>query len=161
MRGASHQTVRLARGRHESPDSGACVMELASMLAGERFSDRPRCVDPLLAAFLRAFNDRLHARHRQRLLPYASLAVGTRGDGRDRRARCLAFLGHAGLGLQLRARLIAAFGLPALLDPEGAIAELAARRCARDPEAGFALLDTLVDATEVTVTSVARPLARV
>ena len=70
--------MRLAKGRHRSPDEGACVMELASMLAGERFTDKPRCVDPVLAAFLRAFNDRLDHFDRQRLLPYASRAVGTR-----------------------------------------------------------------------------------
>ena len=33
----SHQTVRLARGKHSSPRDGVCVMELASMLAGEQF----------------------------------------------------------------------------------------------------------------------------
>ena len=37
----THQTVKLSRGKHDSPDEGACVMELASMLAGEDFSDHP------------------------------------------------------------------------------------------------------------------------
>src|SRR3954454_13886856 len=77
-----HQTVRLARGRHKSPADGACVMELASMLAGEEFTDRPKCADPVIASFLRAFNDRLDTRQRQRLRPYAAAVVGTRGGGR-------------------------------------------------------------------------------
>ena len=34
-----HQTIKLSRGWHDSPDEGACVMELASMPAGEEFSD--------------------------------------------------------------------------------------------------------------------------
>ena len=42
----SHQTIKLSRGRHSSPEHGACVMELASMLAGEGFSDHPRKFGP-------------------------------------------------------------------------------------------------------------------
>ena len=54
MSDPTHQTVRLSRGKHASPRSGACVMELASMLAGEPFSDRPDCACPVIGAFLRA-----------------------------------------------------------------------------------------------------------
>jgi hypothetical protein len=88
----SHQTVTLARGKHASPRSGACVMELASMLAGEAFSDRPAAVCPIVAAFLRAYNDAVDDRRRQDLYRYASAAVGTRAsaDAMRRRAqRCL------------------------------------------------------------------------
>jgi hypothetical protein len=53
-------------------------MELASMLAGEPFSDRPRCVDPVIAAFLRTYNDGIDDRRRQDLYPLAAAAVGTR-----------------------------------------------------------------------------------
>ena len=74
---ASHQTVRLGKGKHHSPDQGACVMELASMLAGEPFSDHPRSVSRPIAAFLRRYNDLLDDRRRQDLYPYASRAVGT------------------------------------------------------------------------------------
>jgi hypothetical protein len=42
-------------------------MELASMLAGERFSDRPRSVSRALAAFLRGYNDLLDDKRRQDL----------------------------------------------------------------------------------------------
>jgi hypothetical protein len=73
----SHQTVQLASGSHRTPDSGVCVMELASMLAGEPFTDHPRSVCPVIAALLRTCNDRFDARTRQRLLRYASEAVGT------------------------------------------------------------------------------------
>src|SRR4051812_6054004 len=78
MTHASHQTVRLSQGKHRDPDHGACVMELASMLAGEPFSDRPRCVDPVIAAFLRTYNDGLDDRRRQDLYPLAAEVVGTR-----------------------------------------------------------------------------------
>jgi hypothetical protein len=40
----------LSRGKHRSPLKGACFMEFASMLAGERWSDHPACTHPLLAA---------------------------------------------------------------------------------------------------------------
>jgi hypothetical protein len=75
---ASHQTVRLSQGKHRDPDHGACVMELASMLAGEPFSDRPRCVDPVIAGFLRTYNDGIDDRRRQDLYPLAAAVVGTR-----------------------------------------------------------------------------------
>jgi hypothetical protein len=78
MTQASHQTVRLSQGKHRDPDHGACVMELASMLAGEPFSDRPRCVDPVIAAFLRTYNDGIDDRRRQDLYPLAAAVVGSR-----------------------------------------------------------------------------------
>ena len=78
MTQASHQTVRLSQGKHRGPDHGACVMELASMLAGEPFSDRPRCVDPVIAGFLRTYNDGIDETRRQDLYPLASEVVGSR-----------------------------------------------------------------------------------
>jgi hypothetical protein len=73
----SHQTVRLARGQHSSPDHGVCVVELASMLSGETFSDHPRCVSPAIAALLRRYNDLLDGGRRQDLYDYAARIVGT------------------------------------------------------------------------------------
>ena len=88
----SHQTVTLARGKHTSPRAGACVMELASMLAGEPFTDRPAAVCPVVAAYLRAYNDAVDDRRRQDLYGYAAAAVGTRAPAdvtRRRAQRCL------------------------------------------------------------------------
>jgi hypothetical protein len=76
----SHQTVRLGRGRHSSPEHGACVMELASMLAGEGFSDHPRSVSRPIASFLRGYNDLVDDRRRADLYRYAALTVGTVGS---------------------------------------------------------------------------------
>ena len=36
----------LSRGKHRSPRKGACFMEFASLLAGERWSDHPAEVVP-------------------------------------------------------------------------------------------------------------------
>ncbi|MEA2384313.1 MAG: hypothetical protein QOH72_4284 [Solirubrobacteraceae bacterium] len=88
----SHQTVTLARGKHTSPRGGACVMELASMLAGEEFTDRPESVCPVVAAFLRGYNDAIDDRRRQDLYGHAAAAVGTRASAavtRRRAQRCL------------------------------------------------------------------------
>jgi hypothetical protein len=75
---ASHQTIRLSKGKHASPGEGACVMELASMLAGEPFSDRPATVCPVIAGFMRAYNDRVDDERRQDLYAYAAEVVGSR-----------------------------------------------------------------------------------
>jgi hypothetical protein len=83
----SYQTVRLARGRHQTPDQGACVMELASMLAVEPFSDHPQSVCPVIGAFLRAYNDGLPDDRRQDLFEYAAKIVDTASSRRIRRAR--------------------------------------------------------------------------
>jgi hypothetical protein len=48
---------QLARGRHAVPEEGACLMEYTSVLAGLRFSDRPRCTAPTLAGLARLVND--------------------------------------------------------------------------------------------------------
>jgi hypothetical protein len=72
--------LRLAPGGHDSPRDGVCVVELASVLAGERFSDRPDCVDRVIGGYLRSLNDRASHAERQRLLPYAERAVGSCGD---------------------------------------------------------------------------------
>jgi hypothetical protein len=76
----SHQTIKLSRGRHSSPEHGACVMELASMLAGESFTDHPRSVSRPIASFLRGYNDLVDDRRRADLYRYAAQTVGTAGS---------------------------------------------------------------------------------
>lgn len=87
MSNSNYQTVKLARGRHVTPDAGVCVMELASMLAGEAFSDRPRSVSPVIAGFLRAYNDLIDDRRRQDLFACAADVIGTAGSRRTEEAR--------------------------------------------------------------------------
>ena len=70
-----HQTVRLARGRHAGPSGGTCVMELASLLAGEPFSDRPATACPVVGGVLRAYNDAVDDERRQRLYGMAASVV--------------------------------------------------------------------------------------
>ena len=83
----SHQTVTIRRGKHASPDRGACVVELASMLAGERFSDHPPTVCPVIAGFLRGYNDLMPEQDLPELYPIAARIVGTAGPKWVRRER--------------------------------------------------------------------------
>lgn len=70
----------LAAGKHRRPQSGACFMEYASYLAGERFSDHPACTHPLLASLARNVNDHLSDDARQRIVPLIHRVVGLTGD---------------------------------------------------------------------------------
>lgn len=67
----------LDRGSHLGPEQGACLMELASILAGERFSDAPRSVHPLIAAVARAVNDTVDEEWLPRLSLLVPEAIGT------------------------------------------------------------------------------------
>jgi hypothetical protein len=98
------QTARLSVGRHDGPGAEVCVMELASMLAGERFSDRPQSVCPTIGALLRAYNDNLDERRRGELYRYAAEAVGTRGSFRLQLRRAEVALAWAHAGYRQRAR---------------------------------------------------------
>lgn len=77
-RGIPDSMPLLSAGRHVSPADGACVMELVSVLAGLRWTDRPRCTHPALAELARVINDRLPDGEQARLAPYAPQLVGLR-----------------------------------------------------------------------------------
>ena len=80
----------LSAGKHRNPARGACFMEYTSVLAGEAFSDSPRCVDPELASVLRSVNDNTSNAERSRLVPLLGRAIGLaveRPPGRDDRRR--------------------------------------------------------------------------
>lgn len=80
MTPVTHQTIKLSKGKHASPEDGACVMELSSMLAGEPFSDHPASVCPVIGSFLRAYNDSIDDERRQDLYAYAARVVGSRAS---------------------------------------------------------------------------------
>ncbi len=70
----------LSRGKHRSPRKGACFMEFASYLAGERWSDHPSCTHPLLAALARGVNDHTSDEARQELAPLIPSVIGLTSD---------------------------------------------------------------------------------
>src|SRR6266508_3288694 len=70
----------LSRGKHRTPRAGACFMEFASLLAGERWSDHPACTHPLLAAVARDVNDYTSDAGRSRLAELIPSVIGLTGD---------------------------------------------------------------------------------
>src|ERR1700742_1387309 len=87
MSPVSYQTIKLSKGKHSTPEEGACVMELASMLAGEPFTDHPASVCPVIGSFLRSYNDSVDEDRRQALYEYASKVVGSRACATTQQAR--------------------------------------------------------------------------
>jgi hypothetical protein len=83
LRNHHHQPVVLpilSRGKHRNPRKGACFMEFASLLAGERWSDHPTCTHPLLAAVARLVNDYTSDARRSRLVELIPSVIGLTGD---------------------------------------------------------------------------------
>jgi hypothetical protein len=70
----------LSRGKHRRPRKGACFMEFASYLAGERWSDHPACTHPLLAELARQVNDHTSDRARQALVGLVPDVIGVTGS---------------------------------------------------------------------------------
>jgi len=73
--------TRIYSGSH-SPDGQHCVMEGVAYVAGEPWSDEPACVSPVIAAFLRCWNDDLQddASRTRLLRPLILPCIGTRAD---------------------------------------------------------------------------------
>jgi hypothetical protein len=70
----------LSAGKHRRPRQGACFMELAAYLAGERWSDHPKCTHPLLATLARCVNDLTSDAARPRLAPLIPSVIGLTSD---------------------------------------------------------------------------------
>ena len=153
------ESLRLEPGSHASPDQGVCIVELASILAREKFSDEPDCVCDVIGAFLRSWNDRASYVDRQRLRPYAARIVGTSGGRavtRKRRDICLVWSGLAELDggplsrslerLRARIRIGWRLGIRSALRLKRGAGEYAALVCfsRHGSEATFRLLDRLL-----------------
>lgn len=70
----------LSRGHHRNARRGACFMEYASWIAGEKWSDHPSCTHPAVAGLARLVNDWIDDDERYRLVPLISSVVGLNGD---------------------------------------------------------------------------------
>src|SRR6266568_3202957 len=76
-------TIHLDKGAHDSPDDGACLMEVVAMFVGQPFNDKPKCVSPVLRTFGISLNDQWDDVQRQTLRPFIPRLPGTAGDGLD------------------------------------------------------------------------------
>ena len=71
----------LHHGAHDDIEDGVCAMEAAAYVAGEPWSDHPECVCPVIATFMRSWNDGLPNDERTDiLLPLIAKTIGTRGS---------------------------------------------------------------------------------
>jgi hypothetical protein len=77
------EALQLDRGSHEDWEHGACVMEAVAYVAGEPWSDHPKCASPIITSFLIGWNDALPDDQRQILKPYIPRLVGTRVTAAD------------------------------------------------------------------------------
>ncbi|MFI7638038.1 hypothetical protein [Nonomuraea sp. NPDC049400] len=134
----------LSRGRHRNPKRGACFMELASYLAGERWSDHPACTHPLLAALARLVNDNTSDESRAKLVRLVPSIIGLASD--DLRVdaqialRCATTalpVAAAERQLALAVSVLAAEEMRARLDgaPSGRLSELSRRAMEEVPHA--------------------------
>ena len=58
----------------------ACVMQMVSYVAGEKWTDHPTCACPVLTQYAIRMNDRFKDEHRQLLKPFIPELVGTRAN---------------------------------------------------------------------------------
>src|SRR5690349_5848590 len=86
MRTVNLDEIKLYKGAH-NPDSQMCALELAAYIAEEPWSDHPMCVSPVIAAFMRNWNDSLNDDERQMLKPYVLKSINTVGTKADEEKR--------------------------------------------------------------------------
>lgn len=128
----------LSRGRHRTPRSGACFMEMASYLAGERWSDHPACTHPLLARLARDVNDRTSDAGRARLGRLVPSVVGLHDDAPATDVRLALMCAAAALPVSAMERQHAL--AVALLAGSEVLAHLEGRPDAEPPDAVRAAL---------------------
>ena len=171
-----HPNITLSTGSHRTRDDGMCMMEAAAMLAGEPHTDRPKCVDPVIAAFCRTWQDRLDDEQRADLAaPLVGLVIGTRTTPEDQDRRAIMVgdwcwrtvlpmwldlvpgLGGHAAALRAHPEATTAADLAALTGGVGAAARAAAWAAARDAaSAAAAASDAASDAAWAAASAAAR-----
>ncbi|MDP9444062.1 MAG: hypothetical protein M3P83_06830 [Actinomycetota bacterium] len=127
----------LSRGKHRNPRKGACFMELASYLAGERWSDHPRCTHPLLSALARLVNDCTSDSGRSRLAQLIPSVIGLTSDDLRWDARIALHAAQTALPVVSAERQCAM--AVSILSGERVLAEIDGRPVALEPRSEHAL----------------------
>jgi hypothetical protein len=123
--------IVLKAGGHDSRVDGVCAMEALAWVAGEPHSDKPQCACPIIASFMRAWNDGLpdddtRTRLLRPLLPLLLNTRSTRAVELQRSWLALDWLAReqapAWLSLRddLTAHAVALRGLPPITDASSA-----------------------------------------
>ena len=92
---AKSDDFRLLYGQHDAPKDPtkppeACLLEAEGWIYGEKWTDCPPCVSPVLWRFGQRLNDRLDTERRQELKRFLGRLGGTGDDGQDDARRALA-----------------------------------------------------------------------
>jgi hypothetical protein len=80
----------LESGAHTSPESGLCAMEAVAYIRRQPHSDHPPCVSPVIAAFMRSWNDGLPDDERGILLPLLPKLIDTANPALEERRALMA-----------------------------------------------------------------------
>lgn len=109
-------TIKLGLGKHPPGEGVGCFMEAASHMAGEAWSDKPKCVDELVAALGRALNDIMSSDERNMFLVPRIMdtlnTVGTQLDKLKRAYMVLDWYAHEVIPFALNVRLTREGGSP-------------------------------------------------
>ena len=81
------EALSLAHGSHDATAKAACVMEAVAYVAGEPWSDAPKCASKVITRFCVRLNDRWGDRRRQALKPYVLRIAGTAASDEIERRR--------------------------------------------------------------------------
>ena len=128
----------LSAGRHRTPKQGACFMEFASYLAGEKWSDHPVCTHPVLAALARDVNDLTSDATRSSFTRLIPRVVGLTSDDPHFTAAIAVHAASAGLPIASMDRQRAlAVGMICAIDSDGSaeLRAIAAAAIATAPDA--------------------------
>jgi hypothetical protein len=80
--------IKLMSGSHDGKSGNLCAMEAASYLAGEPHSDHPECVSPVIASYMRGWNDGMRSdAERELLKPWVVKVLHTKTTPEDEETR--------------------------------------------------------------------------
>jgi hypothetical protein len=93
----SNYAIKLSPKKHDKPEDGMCVMECVSYIQGEKFSDEPKCADPVVTRFAQRLNDFCTETTRQDLIPFIMRIAGSKDPypGTSQGKRVYIALNHA------------------------------------------------------------------
>jgi hypothetical protein len=83
---SSHQPADLSDEQIAANGDAACLLEAVAYVAGEKWTDEPQCVSPVLGVFGRNLNDILPDDRRQELVPLIPKLLGTRDEQDEARS---------------------------------------------------------------------------
>jgi hypothetical protein len=170
---SSHAPADLSDGQIAANGDAACLLEAVAYVAGEKWTDEPRCVSPVLGVFGRNLNDVLPDDRRQELVPLIPKLIGTR-DEQDEARSYLALDWLIRVYTPTWLRMVPALvsdadaiaGMPRIVDLESAAAvgdlvrDAAAHSRAAWDAAGDAAWDAAGDAAWAAAGDAARAAAR-